>query len=147
MENTQTSARSRGPAVMRQSGRYRAPAKIPSAANNSEGCGPVSPSGMGSGGNKMAAAMNAPIQRCGRLSVHHANATIESGASSAAAKMSDGAAATSALYTPMVRETRIQRGGCAARASIIAGFDARQGRYGERRGGPLETVVEFESHV
>src|SRR5579859_7365720 len=102
---------------------------------------------MGRGGNRMAAAMNSPIHRCGMARVHHANATSASGASSMAAEVSDGAAATSALYTPMARETKIQRGGCVARASIIAGFDTCQRRHGARRGGPFEAVIEFESQV
>src|SRR6202035_1522300 len=101
MENRQTSAGAGWTGEIRQSRKYTAPAKIPSAANNSEGCGPELPKAIGSGGRRRAAA------------------------ASIAAAVIVAVTATSAAYAPIPSATKIRRAGGSARASIIACLDTR----------------------
>src|SRR5437879_8295553 len=54
---------------------------------------------------------------------------------------------TMPMTMPMNLETKIQRGGCSARASIIEILDARERCHSARRGGCFQAVVEFESQV
>ena len=69
---------------------------MPSAANINDGWGPESPKGIGNGGNNIAVAIKAPIQRCGRASVHQARYASSSGAINTAAHLAAGITATSA---------------------------------------------------
>ena len=85
---------------MRHSAIHRMPAKMPSAANSMEGCGPESPIGMGNGGSRRAAAKNRASQRAGFCKVHQRRGARRAGAARAAFSGRLGATAMAAAQRP-----------------------------------------------
>ncbi len=90
--------------TIRHSASHQMPASRPRAATSIAGCGPESPSGIGSGGSRSAAPKNSASHREGSCKVHQSTGAITAGAASRPFSARLGAIPIAAPHTPKIAD-------------------------------------------